>query len=117
MLDDIISLQKAVLGERRYPFMKAMTGYRAPKKLRGTSLLQAAAHAQTCKERWELYSDTLEEDFFTSPEAKMRISTSVRKGKAAYQGLRINEHNSEDMKSIFASEWEGRQSLGLPLGT
>ncbi len=66
---------------------------------------------------WEAYLETLEDEFFTSTEARLEEIDHLPRVKSAYQGLLMNEKNCDDMKTMFQIRWESRVALGQSLGT
>lgn len=68
-------------------------------------------------ENWEILLDGLEPDFFTSAEAKLKLSEKLEKGKSGYVGLALTPKNNADMKEMFNIRWKSKADLGQPLST
>lgn len=115
-VEKILENQDAVLSKRRMfvgnPSRKKK--YRASLASQGSKSSRAST---SMEDRWRDYLLSLEEDFFTSGEARMEENGRVAKGKTAYRGLVLQPENNSDIKRIYEIRYKTKHSLGQPTGS
>ena len=110
-IDRLLRKQEETLCKRR--LLVGPSSSRKKRRWTGAKMLKSVGSG-TVAERWRLYLSSLEDDFFTSPEARMEEEGRVSKGKTAYRGLTLTPENNYDIKHLFEIKFQAKHSLGQP---
>jgi hypothetical protein len=124
-LDEIIRLQQEAVDLRRkgYERTRRKTKQNLQYVKRGT--LASSPLKNVHKERWQKsiaenwrdYLATKPAEFVASKEVLSLNSEAAKKGTPLFEGIRVDEHNSADMKRIFSLSFEAKIRLDQSRGT
>ena len=93
-IDMIVRRQEETLCKRRL-LLGATNRSKTRRWTKGRNL--QSTQPNTIAERWRDYLLTLEDDLFTSPEARTEEEGRVSKGKTSYRGLLLQPENNHDI--------------------
>jgi hypothetical protein len=120
-LDEIIRLQQEAVDLRRKGYEKSRR--KTKKNLqfvkRGTSASSPlkSVHKErwqkSIAENWRDYLATKPAEFVASKRVLSLNSEAAKKGTPLFEGIRVDEHNSADMKRIFSLSFEAKIRLDL----
>ena len=69
------------------------------------------------RDRWVRYVSTLEKDFFTSEEARLKGPRVMSEAKIKYRGLSLSERNNYDIKEIYNVKYRMKENFSASVGT
>lgn len=115
-VDKIISQQRETLVRRNCVVMPRPMRQDAHSRVSIMFAGSTGGMRVTKAERWMETLEILPEDFFSSAEARLKETEKVKRGLSAYNGVPINESNSEDMARIYETSFLSKIQLGQPRG-